>query len=523
MSDQFDYIVVGAGSAGCVVANRLSADPSVRVLLLEAGPEPRSPWIKIPGAVAKLFLPGPHNWGNSTEPEPHLRDRRIYWARGRGLGGGSSINGMIYMRGHPLDYEHWRQLGNPGWGWDDVLPLFERPLRRNGGELGVSDPATRYEFSELFIEAARQQGFADRRDFNSGEQEGVGYLQFTIDKGLRCSSYEAFLAPVRHRPNLTVVADALVERIDIADRLARGITYRRKGERRSAKAGREVILSGGAISSPHLLMLSGVGPGAHLREFGIDVVHDLPGVGRNLHDHGYASLIYGAPARYSMNHRAQGANLLLEAARYAVTRRGILAMGPSQVGLYARVLDGVEQPDIQLTIRPFSFDVGPKGIVMSKTPTVTVSACLLRPESRGALTLRTADPADAPAMRANYFENAKDRATMLGGVRLAERIMAAPPLKGFTPIAPMAKDDETAIDQLRDFVGAVMHPVGSCRMGADDGAVVDPRLRVRGIAGLRVADASIMPAIVSANTNAPSIMIGEKAAEMILQDQRTVA
>jgi choline dehydrogenase len=529
--DQFDYVIVGAGSAGCVLANRLSADPAACVLLLEAGPEPTDPWIKIPAGMARLFKPGPYNWGYFTEPQAELNGRRLYWPRGRGLGGSSAINGMLYVRGHPLDYEHWRQLGNPGWGWDDVLPLFKRsernqggenPFHGGGGELSVSDPVMHHSFSDLFIEAAGEQGHAHNTDFNDGEQDGVGYLQFTIRNGERCSSYEAFVKPIRHRRNLTILTEAQVEKVIVQDGRATGVQYRHGGERRTASVSGEVILAGGVINSPQLLMLSGIGPGEHLSDLGIAVAHDRPGVGRNLHDHMYASVVYRSPRRHSVNHLLRGARAYVEGARYLFLRGGALTNGTSQTSLFARVTPGVEQPDIQINTRPLSYAaVKGGGLEVAGGSTVTMSVCQLRPESRGAITLKTSDIADAPLIQPNYMESPIDQAVMVAGVQLARKIMNGPQMRdeGFSEAYAIPTDGIALLDFLRTVLGPVYHPVGTCRMGDDEMAVVDARLRVHGVAGLRVADASIMPVITSGNTNAPAIMIGEKAADMILADR----
>jgi choline dehydrogenase len=528
----FDYIIVGAGSAGCVIANRLSADPRVRVLVLEAGPEATDPWIKIPAGMARLFAPGERNWGYFTEAEPNLAGRRMYWPRGRGLGGSSAINGMLYVRGHPLDFEHWRQLGNPGWGWDDVLPLFKRSERntrgesatRGGeGELWVSDPVMRHSFSKLFIAAALEAGFALNEDFNGGEQDGVGFLQFTIRRGERCSAYEAFLKPVRHRPNLAVLTGAQVETVAVGGGRATGVRFRRGGERQIAECSGEVILAGGVINSPQLLMLSGIGPAAHLRALGIEVVRDLPGVGENLHDHMYANLVYKAPRRHSVNHRITGPLKWIEGARYVATRTGVLTNGTSQTSLFARVTPGAEQPDVQINTRPLSFAaVKGGGIEVRPEPTVTVSVCQLRPESRGRISLRTPDIADAPKIEAGYFESPVDRQVMAAGVRLAQKIMASPMIRreGFEDAFATPSDEAELIDYLRKITGPVYHPVGTCRMGPGPGDVVGADLKVRGVEGLRVADASIMPSITSGNTNAPAIMIGEKASDLLLASRR---
>ena len=519
MPDEFDYIVVGAGSSGCVVAARLSDDPQNRVLLVEAGPGTRHPWIMIPGAVAKVISPGKFNWGYMSQPEPGMADRPIYWPRGRGLGGSSAINGMVYLRGHAQDYDHWRQLGNTGWGWDDVVPFFHRAEET----IHVSPAASKYNFSQLFLDAAHDQGFPISPDLNSDQpafRDCVGLLNFSIRNGLRRSTYEAYVAPVKSRRNLTVVTDALVEKVNVANGRATGITYSRNGQSHVANARGEVILSGGTVNSPQLLMLSGIGPGGHLREHGIDVASDRAGVGQNLHDHANMPMIYNAPVEYSINHRVQGPRLGLEVARYLLTRTGVLAVGTSQAGLWATVTEGVEQPDIQIACRPFSFVFTPSGVGVSKSPTITLSVYPARPESRGAITLRSAKPTDAPLILANYLQSPLDQATIVKGARLAQKIMSGPRMGGFSPETPIPQDDDALLDLIRATATPVYHPVGTCRMGPDPESVVDERLRVRGVEGLRVADASIMPAIVSANINAACIMIGEKASDIIARDRR---
>lgn len=523
----FDYIVVGAGSAGCVIANRLSADPRIRVLLLEAGPEPRDPWIKVPAGMSRLFKPGPHNWGYTSEREPHLNNRPIYQPRGKGLGGSSAINGMVYLRGHSMDYDHWLHLGNPGWGWDDVLPLFKRqegglsaetPQHGARGELSVIDPSIRYAFSELFIDAALDAGFARNEDLNSGDQDGVGYVQYTIRRGVRCSAYDAFVAPIRHRRNLTILTGAQVDRLQFAGRSVTGVSYVMDGVRRVADAAREVILAAGAIHSPQLLMISGVGPARHLSRAGVEVVHDLPGVGQNLHDHLFVSLTFNAPQRYSINNRMRGLGAIIEGGRYILTRSGVLALGTTQNNLFARVMADAAQPDIQISTRPFSFVLKQNRIDVSRRPTVTLAVCLLRPQSRGSVTIKGPGIADAPRMQFNYLQSARDQDTIIAGVRLAQRIMSSRRMVGFSPGSPLPSDDGALLEQLRGLAGAMFHPVGSCRMGRSSDCVVDARLHVRGIEHLRVADASIMPLIVSANTNGSVMMIGEKAADLILED-----
>ena len=528
----YDYIIVGAGSAGCVLANRLSTNPNRRVLLIEAGPEPTSPWIKIPAGVSRVFQPGPYNWAYTSEPEPELQNRAMYWPRGKVLGGSSAINGMLYVRGHARDFDSWAQRGNVGWSWSDVLPFFKRSENQQrgasaahggDGELSVSDPIVRNTFSKKFIESATALGFPKRDDFNAGEQDGVGFLQYTINKGSRHSSYEAFVKPIRNWNNLTIVTEALTEAVLLEGKTAVGVRYRKNGEVHAEKAAREVVISGGVVNSPQLLLLSGIGPADELKQQGIEVKADLPGVGENLHDHLFTSLICNVEPSVSINHKLRGLRAYVEGAQYVAFRAGNLTSGSSQTSLFARVMPGVDHPDIQINTRPFSFDHDKAGKwAISTYPGTMVSINLLRPQSRGRITLRSASPADPPKILARFLSQEVDLLGLLEGLKLASRVMATPPISNVlvSERSPGAgvKSDEDIKAFIRVNAQSVYHGVGTCKMGIDPMAVVDPRLRVHGVAGLRVADASIMPSITSGNTNAPSIMIGEKAADMILAD-----
>ena len=522
-----DYVVVGAGSAGCAVAARLSEDPSVRVVLLEAGGRDWNPWLHVPIGYAKTMYHKTLSWNLTTEPEPELDGRRVIWPRGRVLGGSSAINGLLYVRGQHADYDHWRQLGCTGWSFADVLPYFRRAedqergeseLHGVGGPLPVADLRERNPLSLAFIEAAVELGFPRNPDFNGPSQEGAGLYQTTSRRGWRVSAAKAYLRPARGRPNLAVVTGAHSTGLVMEGRRCAGVRFERDGAARTVRAAREVILSGGAIASPHLLMLSGIGPAEHLQEMGVPVVHDLPGVGRNLQDHFQARLAYRVTKPVSLNTRRHSLlGQFMMGAEFALRRTGPLTVSAGTAGLFARVLPGSETPDVQYHFLPFSTDK--TMMELHPFPGLTISACQLRPESRGTIALAGPDPRRPARIHANYLATETDRRCMVEGVKLGRRLAATRAMAPWVSeeLAPGAEaaTDEEVLAWIRRFGGTIYHPCGTCRMGGDPASVVDPELRVRGIEGLRVADASIMPTVVSGNTNAPAIMIGEKCADMV--------
>ena len=536
---EFDYVIVGAGSAGCVLANRLSADGKATVALVEAGGRDSSPWIHIPVGYFKTMGNPNTDWCFVTEPDPGLNGRTIKWPRGKTLGGSSSINGLLYVRGQAEDYDGWRQMGNPGWGWDDVAPLFKRSenyelaaeanngseLRGSKGPLAVSPTRLARPEIDAWIDAAEAAGYRRNPDYNGADQEGVGLFQLTARKGRRCSSAVAYLHPVKHRQNLTTLVKHQTKRILIEEGRAKGIEV--EGPDGSAKpiwARREVILSAGAIGSPHILKHSGIGPGAELQEFGIDTVVELDGVGQNLQDHLQARPVYKCNVRTINSESRSLYRKALMAFEFALFRTGPMTMAASLGTGFLKTRPDLATPDIQFHIQPFSADNPADG--PHRFDAFTASVLQLRPESAGHLALKSPDPMVPPAIHPNYLATQTDCDTIVEGIKITRRIAQTAPLTGLitaehAPGPDVPEDDDAAIlDWARNTAVTIYHPTGTCKMGPDGDptAVTDPRLRVRGIEGLRVADTSIMPQIVSANTNAPAIMIGEKASDLILED-----
>ncbi len=521
-----DFIVIGAGSSGCVLANRLSENPANRVLLIEAGPRDRHPFVPIPFMTRLLFTMKSLNWGYDTAAQDNLAGRSIHWPRGKLLGGSSSINGMTFIRGLPSDFDGWRQAGAVGWSYEDVLPYFKRmethatkrsPYRGTAGPLRVTEARRDGALNEAFLAAGAQAGFPSTEDFNGVSQEGFGIHDFTIERARRQSTSRAYLAPARDRANLEIVTDALVRRLVFEGRRVVGVEYDRFGESHTIRANREVIVSSGAVNSPVLLMLSGIGPADALRRVGIPVVYDAPEVGENLQDHLGVYSSFECLQPVSLNFLMRPDQAALAFLRAALLRSGPGAQIPIQGCAFLKTRDDLDVPDVQVSLVPGLLN---RIVAFRPKHGFLIHAYQLRPRSRGRVALTSSHPLEKPRIEPNYLSDAEDLVTLRRALRLVRRIAHQPafdPFRG-TPIAPAAdiESDEALDDWIRGNASTAYHPVGTCRMGSDLGAVVDSDLRVRGVENLRVADASVMPAITSGNTNAPSIMIGEKAADLVL-------
>ncbi len=523
---EFDYVIVGAGSAGCVLANRLSEDTSVSVCLLEAGGIDKDPLIHAPMGFAFFPESSPVNWRFDTVPQKHLNNRVCYQPRGRVLGGSSSINAMIYIRGAHADYDRWASEGADGWDWDGVLPYFMKSEDNQrgsdnyhsvGGPLSVSDLRYRNPLSDVFLKAAAELQLPDCNDFNGAGQEGMGYYQVTQREGRRCSTAVAYLNPAKERSNLTVVTGAYAERVMFDARRANGVQFREMGAPKSVAAKREVILSGGAFQSPQMLMLSGIGPGEHLREHGLDVVFDAPGVGANLQDHLDYPALYKTSSGDSVGLNFGTVKKFFPSFfAYKTRREGLFTSNLAECGGFVKTDPTEAEPDIQLHFIPGLVD--DHGRKKHLGGGITCHACVLRPKSRGSVKLASNDPQAAPAIDPNFLADQDDLHRLIKGARIMDRILAAPAfdgVKGASLYLEEPASDAALTEDIRNRSDTIYHPVGTCRMGRDEKAVTDPQLRVNGVSGLRVVDASVMPFVVSGNTNAPTIMIAEKAADMI--------
>ncbi|SNT76226.1 GMC family oxidoreductase [Paracoccus seriniphilus] len=529
-----DFIIVGAGSSGCVLANRLSQNPNNKVLLVEAGGRDSYPWIHVPAGYFKTMNNPGYDWCYKTEPVPGLKRKVINWPRGKVLGGSSALNGLLYVRGQAQDYDRWRQMGNIGWGWDDVLPYFKRAegnerggdaLHGGDGPLAVSDPRYTHPICDAWIAAAQQAGYRANDDINGITQEGVGYYQLTVRNGRRCSAAVAYLQPIRRRPNLNILTRAQVHKIVLEGKRAVGVEITdRAGQVQTLTARREVILSSGAVGSPQILMLSGIGDDAELRKAGVRPHHHLPGVGKNLQDHLQARTTFKTRNKTVNDEVRSLVAKMKTAARYGLKRNGPMTMGASMVAGFLRSSPDEETPDIQFHINPWSADSPAEGVHPFSAFTATV--CVLRPSSKGEITLAGPDPLAAPKIQPNYLATEDDCRRTVEGVRISRRIarqaaLASEIIEEFRPPQDLDLDDyDAALDWVRGNSTTVYHPAGTCKMGKDQTSVVDERLRVHGIQGLRVVDCSIMPEIVSGNTNAPAVMVAEKASDMILDDAR---
>ncbi len=534
MNESFDYIVVGAGSAGCVLADRLSADGRYSVCVLEAGSGKGSFTISTPGAFAAHMFLKTYNWAFNARPDQKLRGGQpLFTPRGKGLGGSSSINGMLYVRGQREDYDEWQALGNEGWGYRDMLPYFIRsehhetlagtPYHGKGGNLHISAPeSAEYPMSEAFVDAARQAGFSYSSDFNGANQEGVGYFHLNIKNGRRFGAADAYLKPAMNRQNLTVLTDAHVKKVAFEGKRAVAVELRYKGQDRVLRADREIILSGGAINSPQLLQLSGIGEREALESLGIRCLHELPGVGKNLQEHVDACVLVSSRKNNGFTASVLGLlKMLPDTIRYMVNKQGKLAKSITEAGGFIRSRETLDRPDVQLHMLPLLFDDSGRNLKLMSKPGYSVHVCVLRPKSTGTVSITSANPFAAPEIDYNFFAEPDDCKVMVDGIHQARRILSAKAFDEYRgeEIHPGSdcQSDEQIIEKVKEKVGLVYHPVGTCKMGIDRMAVVDPQLRVHGLEGLRVVDASIMPRLISGNTNAPTIAIAEKAADLILE------
>lgn len=527
--DTYDYIVVGAGSAGCVLANRLSEDPNTTVLLLEAGAKDWNPWIHVPVGYFKTMHNPATDWCYLTEPDAGIDNRQLQWPRGKVLGGSSSLNGLLYIRGQHEDYDDWAQQGNEGWDFASVLPYFKKSECQSRGAdeyhgvegpLHVSDLRLRREIADRFIAAAKDIGIPENQDANGKEQEGVGYFQQTAYKGFRCSTAKAFLRPARSRKNLTILTHAQSKKLLLDDKRATAVVFQQRNKEKIVYARKEIILSSGAIGSPQILQNSGIGDPEHLQSVGVPCVHELPGVGENLQDHLQVRLVFKTSCRTLNDEVRHPLKQFAVGAQYALTRTGPLTLAASQVYIFTKSREGLERPDIQFHMQPLSADKPAEGV--HPFSAFTSSVCQLRPRSRGRIQITSSDPLQYPAIHPNYLSAEEDQRVVIDAIKVARKIAEAKPLaevitEEYVP-GERFQTDEELLDAARKFSQSIYHPVGTCKMGSDDMAVVDARLRVHGLQGLRVVDASIMPTIVSGNTNAPTIMIAEKAADMIKED-----
>jgi choline dehydrogenase-like flavoprotein len=535
MSDSFDYVIVGAGTAGCILARRLSEDGKATVCLLEAGPPDKSMFIHMPAGFIRILFHPVYNWKFMSAEEPQLKNRQIYAPRGRTLGGSSSINGMIYNRGHRLDFDEWAKLGNAGWGWDDLLPYFRKSIHNEdyndgkfhdrSGPLNIKYLESPNKLDYAFLEAAESLQKKRIPDFNTGENEGFGIFQVTIKDGRRESAATAFLNPIKQKPNLKIETDAQVSRIVIANGRATGVEFTRNGTVARVDAKREVIVTAGTFQSPQVLMLSGIGPGDALKQFGIDVKHALPGVGQNLQEHVCAPVHFLSPsiATYGVSFRAMP-KIAWHFLLYAVARKGLLGNNLVEAGGFIRTEPGLDRPDVQHIF--VATHQGKPGRLLAWGHGYRITTCLLHPKSRGTVGLNTPKAGDPPKIKFNFFSDPgnKDMETLIRGIRDARRILTAPAFERYRGPAVWPADNVQSDEEMRNYVReiatTVFHPVGTCKMGKDDMAVVDDRLRVRGLKGLRVVDASIMPSITTGNTNAATMAIAEKGADMLKADAR---